>query len=428
MAQPVFKAQTRGQPRALATVRSMLLGRTPHAVLLVGASSAGKTTLALDLAAGLLCRDPNPEARPCRACRGCRLVATGNHPDVHRLAPEGPGGQVRIGAASDPEPGTVRHLIGELALLPVEGGARVAIVEQAHRLNEDAQNALLKLLEEPPPGVTIVLCADDDECLLPTVRSRCVRIRLGAVGIREIERWLGEMGLADPPRAARLARLASGRPGLALAYARSGDAERLRGEIARGLLDMLTQGRHQRLAAVRELLKSAAALDAALQAGRIGPASVAAGGTRGEVGMPSASPRRKGRAPEAGSAATGSGVPKDGDGATDEEPATPRLAASDRRSAAATLMEIWVSLGRDLAVARSGGTRQLRETELVDEIPGAATALDSAGLTGFLARLSEVAARLDENVNPELALDVLALSWPRPLAFAPAAAIAGSGT
>jgi DNA polymerase-3 subunit delta' len=428
MAQHVFKAETRGQPRALATVRSMVLGRTPHAVLLVGAGSAGKTTLALDLAAGLLCRDPNPDARPCRACRGCRLVASGNHPDLHRLVPEGPGGQVRIGAATDPEPGTVRHLIGELALLPVEGGARVAIVEQAHRLNEDAQNALLKLLEEPPPGVTIVLCADDDECLLPTVRSRCVRIRLGAVGIRDIERWLGEMGFADPPRAARLARLAGGRPGLALAYARSGDAERLRGEIVRGLLDMLSEGRHERLAAVRELLKAAAALDAALQAGRIGAASAAAGGTRAEVGMPSASPRRKGRAPGAGPAAAGSAVPADGDRAPDEEPAVPRLAASDRRSAAATLMEIWASLGRDLAVARSGGTRQLRETGLVDEIPGAASVLDSAGISGFLARLSEVAAMLDENVNPELALDVLALSWPRPHVSASAAAIAGSRT
>jgi hypothetical protein len=90
------------------------------------------------------------------------------------------------------------------------------------------------------------------------------------------------------------------------------------------------------------------------------------------------------------------------------------MAASDRRSAAATLMEIWASVGRDLVVARSGGARQLRETDLVDEIRAAATALEVAGLTAFLARLSEVARQLDENVNPELGLDVLALSWPHP--------------
>ena len=97
-------AATRGQPRALAEVDSMILGRAPHAVLLVGPGSVGKTTLALDLAAGLLCNDPDPGARPCRDCRGCRQVASGNHPDLHRLAPEGPGGQIRIGKASDPEP------------------------------------------------------------------------------------------------------------------------------------------------------------------------------------------------------------------------------------------------------------------------------------------------------------------------------------
>jgi DNA polymerase-3 subunit delta' len=426
MATAILNSATRGQSRAAAEVRLMLLGRTPHAVLLVGPGSAGKTTLALDLAAGLLCQDPDPSARPCRACRGCRLVATGNHPDLHRLAPEGPGGQVRIGSATDPDPGTVRHLIGELALLPVEGGARVAIVEQAHRLNDDAQNALLKLLEEPPAGVTIVLCADDEECLLPTVRSRCVRVRLGAVAVREIERWLGELGLADAPRAARLARLAGGRPGLALAYARSADAERLRGEIARGLLDMLGEGRQARLVAVRALMKSAAALDAALDSGRRdGTAEAAAG----EAGTATTTRRRKGRgsaaASPAASAPAGDAGAED-DAATNDERAALTMAASDRRSAAATLMEIWTSVGRDLAVAGCGGARQLRETELVDEISAAAAALELAGLAVFLARLSDVARQLDENVNPELALDVLALAWPRPARAAALATTAGA--
>ena len=375
----------------------------------------------LDLAAGLLCRDPDPGARPCRACRGCRLVATGNHPDLHRLAPEGPGGQVRIGAATDPAPGTVRHLIGELALLSAEGGARVAIVEQAHRLNEESQNALLKTLEEPPAGVTIILCADDEECLLPTVRSRCARVRLGVVAVREIERWLGELGVAEAPRAARLARLAGGRPGLALAFARSADAERLRGEMARGLLDMLAQGRQQRLTSVRDLVKSAAALDAALEEGRRGGTSDPATGETGATTR-----RRKGRGSAIAAAAAATSEDADGEGAPKDEPATPRMAASDRRSAAATLMEIWASIGRDLAVARSGGVRQLRETELVDEIRASATALDVASLTAFMTRLSEMAGQLDDNVNPELALDVLALSWPRPTQLISAATTAGA--
>jgi DNA polymerase III delta' subunit len=419
MASTVKNAATRGQPRALAEIASMILGQAPHAVLLSGPGSIGKTTLALDLAAGLLCRDPNPAERPCRACRGCRQVASGNHLDLHRLAPEGPGGQIRIGDASNPDPGTARHLIGELALLPAEGGARVAIVEQAHRLNDDAQNALLKILEEPPAGVTIILCVDDEECLLPTVRSRCARVRLSAVGSREIEDWLGELGVADAPQAARLARLADGRPGLALAYARSTDAERIRGEIARGILDMLAARRGVRLAAIREMMKSAAALDAALAEARRDNTATASG--TGSSGPTAASGRgRKGKVtsqmPETKAAvAVGTaGVAADeaDDAAPNDEPVAIKLAASERRAAAATLMEIWAAVARDVAVVKAGGTRQLHEIGLVDEFRAIAPAVSAATLTGFLAQLATIDRQLDENVNPELALDVLTLGWP----------------
>jgi len=328
-------AVTRGQQRALAAVAAMVRGPAPHAVLIVGPASSGKTTLALDLAAGLLCQDPDPAARPCRNCRGCRLVASGNHLDLHRLAPERAGLQVRIGRAADPGPGTVRNLIGALALHSVEGGPRVAMVEQAHRMNDDAQNALLKMLEEPPPGVTIILCADDEECLLPTVRSRCVRVRLGAVAGREIERWLGELGAADAPSAARFARLAAGSPGLALAYARAPEAARLRGEIARGLLDMLTAGRNDRLVSVRALMTVAANLEAALAAARDGMG----GGSGGAAGAgdgpgPNAPPAGRKRGKAAAPARTDE---EDAEGAEAAGAAAPKVSATDRRAAAAAL-------------------------------------------------------------------------------------------
>lgn len=405
-------AATRGQPRALAAIASMVTGSVPHAVLLVGPASSGKTTLALDLAAGLLCSDPDPTARPCRLCRGCRLVASGNHPDLHRLAPEGPGGQVRIGKAGDPESGTIRRLISELALLPAEGGSRVAIVEQAHRINDDAQNALLKMLEEPPAGVTIVLCADDEECLLPTVRSRCVRIRLGPVAGREIERWLGELGAADAPAASRFARLAGGCPGLALAYARAPEAARLRGEIARGLIDLLAASRHERLTSVRSLMRSAAALEAALAEGR---KKVAAG----DVSVEEAGTQAKGRRGRKAAAVVlpagdaNSADEADADAPT-ETAAAPKVSASERRAAASALMSIWASVARDLAVAALGGRRQLHDPELLDELAAVAPTIAPGTLPAFIARLAAIEVQLDENVNPELALDVLALAWPRP--------------
>jgi DNA polymerase III delta' subunit len=418
---------TRGQAAAVARARSMIEGVAPHAVLLAGPGSSGKTTLALDLAAGLLCRETDPRARPCRSCRGCRLLLSGNHPDLHRLAPEGPGGQVRIGKATDPEPGTVRHLISQLALLPAEGGARVAIVEQAHRLNEDAQNALLKLLEEPPAGVTIVLCADDEESLLPTVRSRCVRIRLGSAPLREMEAWLVDLDLADAPAAARLARLAGGRPGLALAYAASPEAVRLRGELARGLLDMLSMSSRERLVAVRELMRSAVALDAALAITR-GQAGASADAGSGAGGSPRAASGRRGRgkpprpgarqaepaadpaADDAASDATAVATDGTAEAGSEEQPG--RAAASGRRAAAATLMAVWSGVARDLAVAAAGAPKAVREVEIADEVLAAAAVLDGSALAGFMDRLRWVEAQSDLNLAPELALDVLALAWP----------------
>jgi DNA polymerase-3 subunit delta' len=208
----------------------MVRGAAPGAVLLVGPGGIGKTTLATDLAAGLLCGNADPSARPDGMCRACRLVLHGTHPDVHRLGPEGPGRQVVIGGPGKPR--GIRDLIGELALLPVEGGARVAIIEAAHRMNEDSQAALLKTLEEPPARTTIILCADAEEPLLPTIRSRCARLRLGPVAVRDIEAILTELAAADAPLGARLARIADGRPGLALAWV-SGRSPRRRSRSVR---------------------------------------------------------------------------------------------------------------------------------------------------------------------------------------------------
>ena len=171
-------ARTRGHAPALAAIEGMVRGWAPHALLLSGPGGVGKTTRAMDLAAGLLCVHPDVAARPCRSCRGCRLLEHGDHPDLHRLAPVGPGGQIVIGGP-DAKVRGVRDLIGELVLMPLEGTARAAVIEAAHRMNEDAQAALLKTLEEPPAGLTLVLCADDEDRLLPTVRSRCARLRLG---------------------------------------------------------------------------------------------------------------------------------------------------------------------------------------------------------------------------------------------------------
>jgi len=370
--------RTRGQPAALAVVaRAVASQRPPSAILIAGPPRAGKTTLALDLAAGLLCLADDPGLRPCRECAACRKLEHGNHPDVHRLAPSGAGSQIRIDQA--------RSLITELALLPLEGRVRVAIIASAQRLNPDAQNALLKTLEEPPAGAVLILCADDETLLLDTVRSRCARIRVGAVAAPIIAELLVERGVADASAAAGIARLSDGRPGLALALAASPDVLVHRATLARSLLDLTTAGRRQRLAA--------------------GPGLLADAATVAEVIHPS---DRDAVADDLGSAVR----------ATSDAPAgvtegSPRAAPAARRAAALALIETWREVARDLLVVLAGGAGLVRDLALLEDYERVAASVSIDEVAAFLARLDGLAAAVEAYANAELVVDVLLLAWLR---------------
>jgi DNA polymerase-3 subunit delta' len=389
---------TRGHPAASAAIRAMIAApRVPHAIMIGGPAGVGKTTLALDLAAGLLCDATNPADRPCRACRGCRLVDSNGHADLHRLVPSGPGYQIKIGSRNDPEPGTVRALIADLVLMAVEGGARVALIEQADRMNEDAQTALLKTLEEPPAGVTIVLCADREEQLLPTVRSRSARIRLGPVGTRDIETILAEGGVADPPTAARLARLSAGRPGLARAWALAPTGLLARDEIARTLLDLLDAGPARRLTVGRDLLVRAGSVARELDLARQGTG-------------PAPDTKRQKRLGRNAPPALPDPAPTD-DEAAPEDPRETKSPAAERRRALTALVEIWRDLARDLAVV-AGDERRVRDPGLLDDLRAASGGLDEQAIVVFLELLDRTGELIEANVSPELALDVLVVGWP----------------
>jgi DNA polymerase-3 subunit delta' len=148
-----------------------------------------------------------PEGSPCGTCRHCSLVQRRIHPDLRvlQLPPDRKTIPIR----------DVHDFIQGIALKPLEAERKVYVVDSADLLSEDGANAFLKTLEEPPPAVTLILTATDPARLLPTVVSRCQRIPLRPVPVREIEAYLVEHGAIAAGPAAELAEESHGLPGLA---------------------------------------------------------------------------------------------------------------------------------------------------------------------------------------------------------------------
>jgi DNA polymerase-3 subunit delta' len=164
-------SEIRGQDRAVAKLRAALQGcRLHHAYLVTGVPGVGVPELAQRFAEALLC--PNdPEG--CGKCSACDRASRGLHPDLLRAGLDREAGNKEVKVEA------VRALCGGLQLKASEAGRKVALLADADRLSPSAQNALLKTLEEPPPGTVLILACEAEERLLPTVRSRCSRITLG---------------------------------------------------------------------------------------------------------------------------------------------------------------------------------------------------------------------------------------------------------
>jgi len=229
-------------------------GALPASLLLHGPRGIGKQRLALWVAQALVCSSPQPDGSPCGRCQSCRYAEALAHPDVHWFFPRPrlESGATPRDVANDftdalsdrlnaaglyaPSSGldgiyvaTVRAIVQLASVSPAMSKRKVFIIGDADQMvsqegSDEAANALLKLLEEPPSNTIIILTSSESGALLPTIRSRVVNVRVASLAARDVEAFV-----ADPivtkvvkkshPRAtaADLVRLAAGAPGALIA-------------------------------------------------------------------------------------------------------------------------------------------------------------------------------------------------------------------
>jgi len=213
--------------------------RIPHALLFVGDEGIGKRLTAINFAKALNCQkevmksgsdevmelplitpshsDSFTSSLPpfitsldsCDQCPSCTKIDKGNHPDVFIIGPEGDGGQIKVSV--------IRELEESLSYKPFEGNYKIAIIDNADKMNQEASNAFLSTLEAPPPQSILILISSRPDMLLATIRSRCQRISFTPLPLDAMTNLLKEkFRKLDHGQALLLSTLSGGRVGYAL--------------------------------------------------------------------------------------------------------------------------------------------------------------------------------------------------------------------
>ena len=187
--------------------------RIAGAYLFVGPTGIGKETVARYFSQLIFCQQDTQPPTVCGTCLACRKVDSGNHPDLQFIRPEG--SLLKIGQ--------IRELQKQIIYEPLEARRKVYILTDVERMNAEAENCLLKTLEEPPASSVLILLTSNIRALLPTTRSRCQILQFHPMPTQELAEILVEKFSVAPEQATTLAIAADGAIGKALTQLEKGD-------------------------------------------------------------------------------------------------------------------------------------------------------------------------------------------------------------
>ena len=193
--------------------RSIETGNVGHAYMFSGEKGSGKRTLADAWAMALQCT--SERERPCGECHSCKQAVSGNHPDIIYISHEKPSS---IGVEDVRE-----QLVGDVQIRPYNGRYKIYIIPEAEKMTVQAQNAILKTIEEPPAYAVIILLTSNDQYFLDTIRSRCVVMKIRPVEDSVVKKYLMEHVQVPDYQADICVAFAQGNVGKAVRLASSED-------------------------------------------------------------------------------------------------------------------------------------------------------------------------------------------------------------
>jgi DNA polymerase-3 subunit delta' len=346
-------------PHAAAVLGAALDGRPAHAYLLHGPAGTGKRAAARDFAAQLLARD-SESART--------RVLHGTHPDLTWVAPSGAHEMLRRDVQES--------VVAAASHTPFESSHRVFVLERADTMNDEAANALLKTLEEPPSYVVLLLLTDNPSQVLPTISSRCQPVRFDPLPAAELAQKLQSRGI-DPETATACARLSLGDGERALTLALTPELRARTEAFARAPI----HGRAHEEQAWRPLLEQAR------KAGAAAKAEVEAALAEELEYLPKKEHRKR------------------------ETEFTDRARRAERRASTGALEHALQLIGlwyRDLACVAAGAEELVHHSDRLEALQQDAAKRDGAAWRAAVATVEDTRAALLLNVSEELALEALA--------------------